>query len=108
MPVHKKVAKAIKKVGKKALKRVGVRLSKVLPRTKGVAKAKGIIARRAASKKFRKVEQRQQSKTKTKVKASSISKGPKKHLGPPRVGMRSVKGRKSKITTIKRPRPRST
>ncbi len=70
MPVHKKVAKAIKKVGKKALKRVGVRLSKVLPRTKGQRR--------------------------------------KKHLGPPRVGMRSVKGRKGKIITIKKPRPRST
>ena len=32
---------------------------------------------------------------------------PKRHLGPPMAGMRSVRSRGGKVTTVKRPSPRS-
>lgn len=77
MVVHKKVAKAVKKVGKKvvrkALKFVGVRIRKPAKRMRAPMK-----------KRLRRP----------------------RHVGPPKVGFRTVKGRGGRRITIKRPSPR--
>ncbi|KKL51091.1 hypothetical protein LCGC14_2298940 [marine sediment metagenome] len=122
MPVHKKVAKAAKKVGITALKRVGVRLSK--PIKKRIRKVLGKRLRRkpvasSISKGPRQVG------TSGRVRAAKRLPGqigirrkvglrdagrpikPKKQVGPPKVGFRTVKGRRGKRITIKRPRPRN-
>ena len=80
MVVHKKVAKAVRKVGKKvvrkALKFVGVRTRKTV--TKKV--------RSSRRKRLR---------------------PPDRQVGPPKIGFRTVKGRGGRLITIKRPRPRN-
>ncbi len=80
MVVHKKVAKAVRKVGKKvvrkALKFMGVRTRKTVTKK----------ARSSRRKRLR---------------------PPDRQVGPPKVGMRTVKGRGGRLITIKRPRPRN-
>ena len=85
MPVHKKVAKAVKKVGKKAIRKA--------------LKFVGIRARKPAKRRLRAPLRKRLRRQPV---ASSTSQGPKQ-LGPPKIGFRTVKGRGGRRITIKRP-----
>ncbi len=127
MPVHKKVAKAVKKVGKAALKRVGVRFKK---RPVASSTSKGPRRRRTPSlRSAAKAAQRitvgigkkgspgtrgiiSKHRGRTMIGRSSIIRGilqgsKRKTTGPPKVGFRTIKGKGGKRITIKRPSPRA-
>ena len=115
MVVHKKVAKAVKKVGKKvvrkALGRIGIRVKKTT-RPSSISKFFGsrVAPATKAGKKPRKTRpavENPRFRKRRNARGPRGVKGPRKIVGPPGVGMRTVKGRGGKLITIKRPRPRN-
>ena len=115
MVVHKKVAKAVRKVGKKvvrkALNSVGVRTRKpVRPRVIKKFLGSRVSPAAKAAKRPRKVRPAVENPRFRKGRAKRGprgAKGSRKVVGPPGVGMRTVKGRGGRLITIKRPRPRN-
>ena len=118
MVVHKKVAKAVRKVGKKvvrkALNSVGVRTRKTpKSRASSISKPPRV---RTGSRSFPSgvrirmgvapTPSDRGPRSRTQTKARQATK-PKRQVGPPKVGFRTVKGRGGRLITIKRPRPRN-
>lgn len=122
MVVHKKVAKAAKKFGMATLRAVGVRFRKPAKKRSrvGPGGSRSATTRRSPLRVAQAVTLglgRKGIKVKGKTTGRSglarrfrglrRRKSPVKQVGPPKVGFRTVKGRRGKRVLIKRPRPRN-
>lgn len=93
---------------KRAIKRPGAFTAKAKRAGMSVASFAKKVLKKGSRASTRTKRQASLAKTLRKLgKKSGKPTKPKKHVGPPRVGMRTVKGRGGRLITIKRPRPRN-